>query len=80
MVGGIILEMVKMSKKRTDIPNPRTPGALAVTDGTIFVGHIVVQADTYFAFGADDTLIGKYGSQSAAMRAIPAAGTGKAAS
>ena len=79
MAGGIIMEMVKMMK-RTDTPNPHAPGALTVTDGAILVGHIVVQAGTYFAFGADDTLIGKYGSQSAAMRAFPLAGTGKAAS
>jgi hypothetical protein len=60
--------------KRTDIPNPRTPGALAVTDGTTCIGYIV-HDDTYFAFDADNVLIGEYATQREAMRAMPAANT-----
>jgi hypothetical protein len=57
-------------KKITDIPNPHTPGALAVSDGTTCIGHIV-HAGSYFAFDADDILIGEYATQREAMRAIP---------
>ncbi len=66
-------EMVmKMNKKRTDIPNPHAPGALAVTDGGTCIGYIV-HAGAYFAFGADGVLVGEYDTQGKAMRALPAA-------
>jgi hypothetical protein len=83
MVGGTTTtahEMVmKMSKKRTDIPNPHAPGALAVTDGGTCIGYIV-HAGAYIAFGADDVLVGEFDTQGKAMRALPAASTRKSSS
>jgi hypothetical protein len=60
--------------KRTNIPNPHAPGALAVTDGTTCIGHIVHDG-AYFAFGVDNILIGEYTTQREAMLALPAANT-----
>jgi hypothetical protein len=59
--------------KRNDIPNAGAPNALAVTDGGTCIGHIVVRDGTYFAFGTDNILIGKFVTQREAMRALPAA-------
>jgi hypothetical protein len=54
------------------IPNPRTTvGALAVTDGHFTAGYVVKLDGSYFAYGADEVLIGEYSTQRAAMRAIP---------
>jgi hypothetical protein len=71
---------MKMSKKRTDIPNPHAPGALAVTDGTTHIGSIVMHDGAYFAFGIDGVLVGEYATQGKAMRALPVANAGKASS
>jgi hypothetical protein len=54
------------------IPNLRTiAGALAVTDGAATAGYIVKLDGSYFAYSADQILIGEYSTQRAAMRAIP---------
>jgi hypothetical protein len=70
--------MRKKISKCNDLPH--VPGSLAVTDGRETVGHIVVRDGSYFAFGIDDILIGEFDTQSKAIRALPAAGAGKAAS
>jgi hypothetical protein len=54
------------------IPNPRTAaGALAVADGHVTVGYVIAQDGSYFAYGADQVLIGEFKSQRAAMKSIP---------
>lgn len=54
------------------IPNPHTAaGALAVADGHVTVGYVVEHDGSFFAYGADQILIGEYSTQRAAMRAIP---------
>ena len=59
------------------IPNAHVPEALAVTDGQDCIGHIVARDGSYFAFGADDILLGEFSTQREAMRAIPVT-TGRA--
>jgi hypothetical protein len=45
---------------------------LAVTDGHDTVGFIIrIDGGKYDAFAADQTFIGEYPTQSAAMRALP---------
>ena len=56
--------------RATGIPNPNSPHALAVTDGTTTVGAIVPHDGSYFAFDVDDVLVGEYATQREAMRAI----------
>jgi hypothetical protein len=56
----------------TAIPRSNAPGALAVTDGSEFVGSIVKHDHSYFSFDADGILIGEYRSLQAAMRSVPA--------
>jgi hypothetical protein len=53
------------------IPHAHAPEALAVTDGQDCIGHIVARDGSYFAFGADDILLGEFSTQREAMRALP---------
>ncbi len=54
------------------IPNPRTtPGALAVTDGHDTAGYVIEHDGSFFAYGADQILIGEFPTRRAAARAIP---------
>jgi hypothetical protein len=55
----------------TRIPKADAPGALAVTDGAVTVGSIVVCDGSFFAFDYAGVLAGQYPTQIAAMRAIP---------
>jgi hypothetical protein len=48
-----------------------------VTDGGTCIGRIVVRDGSYFAFGADDILIGEFPSQREVMRVLPAANASK---
>ena len=61
------------AQKKISVPRVNAPGALSVTDGTIFIGRIVVQDGSYFAFSTDDSLLGEFATQSEAVRALPAA-------
>ncbi|MGC2081609.1 MAG: hypothetical protein WA728_37440 [Xanthobacteraceae bacterium] len=56
------------------IPSAHAPGALAVTDGTEFVGSIVAADGSWFAFDRAGVLLGEFRAQRAAMRIIPKAG------
>ena len=58
---------------RKKISVPRVNAALAVTDGTTLIGHIVARDGSYFAFRPDDSLLGEFATQSEAVRALPAA-------
>jgi len=53
------------------IPTADDPAALAVTDGSVFVGSIVERDGSFFSFDANGTLIGEYATRSAAMRSPP---------
>ncbi len=44
---------------------------MAVTDGQRLAGAIVYSDRSYFAFAADDTLVGEFDSCIEAMRALP---------
>ena len=57
--------------KRPSVPTPHSHAALSVTDGTVTVGHIVPHHGAWFAFDADDALVGKYPTQHQAVLAIP---------
>jgi hypothetical protein len=56
---------------RSIIPSPHSADSLVVTDGQQAVGKIIYHDGSFFAFGADDILIGEYHSRQAAMRSIP---------
>jgi hypothetical protein len=59
---------------RSGIPSAHAPGALAVTDGSMFIGSIVTTDGSFFAFDATGVLVGEFATQRQAVRAIPKAG------
>lgn len=62
---------VRPKRIRHPIPKPDAPGALAVSDGTMTVGHVVEHDGSVCAFDITDTLVGKFETQTEAMRALP---------
>jgi len=61
----------RSTRPNPHIPDPHAPGALAVTDGTEFIGTVVKRDRSFFSFDHVGTLIGEWPSQTAAMRSIP---------
>ncbi len=57
--------------RTTDVPNPNSPHALAVSDGAQTVGIIVECDGSFFSFDTDNILLGKFQTQREAVRAIP---------
>ncbi len=62
------------TRRKSKIPSPHSPGAMAVTDGQHLAGAIVYSDGSYFAFDDDDVLVGEFESCIEAMRSIPARG------
>ena len=65
--------MRKKISKRNDISSAPAADSLAVTDGTTWIGRIVVRDGFYFAFGTNNILVGEFATQREAMCALPAA-------
>ncbi len=64
--------MIHMAARRREIiPDPNSPGALSVSDGTTTVGTVVERDHSFFAFDADGTLLGEFRSRRQALRSIP---------
>ncbi len=53
------------------LPTARTSVALAVTDGHNTIGYVIEHDGSYFAYGADQILIGEFKTRREAVRAIP---------
>jgi hypothetical protein len=49
----------------------RTADAVAIYDGTLFIGRIVERGGRFIVFNADDQMIGMFADQRQALRAIP---------
>jgi hypothetical protein len=56
---------------RSTIPSPHNPNALSIADGQTHVGKVLHHDGAYFAFDADDVLVGEYRTQREAARALP---------
>jgi hypothetical protein len=63
-----------VKRAKSKIPASRAGNTLVVTDGADAVGFIIRDAGSYFAVAPDGrTLIGRYRTQSEAMRSLPRA-------
>jgi hypothetical protein len=60
-------------RRHRHIPRPYGPGSISVNDGALFVGTIVLDDGSHFAFDVAGTLIGEFPTRQAAMRALPGA-------
>jgi hypothetical protein len=67
------LPAAALSKQQrySTITPARTPGFLAVTDGTIAVGTVMERDHSFFSYGTDEVLIGEYPTLAAAVRSLP---------
>ncbi len=66
-----MIKQTFMARRKEVIPDPNSPGALSVSDGTTRVGTVVERDHSWFSFGIDGVLIGEYASMREAMRAVP---------
>jgi hypothetical protein len=71
---------ISHDQKPCGIPRADAPDALSVSDGAVTCGSVVERDGAFFAFDTNGTLVGEYGSQREAVRAIPPESSARAKS